>query len=789
MEEKKKNNHKKSNATMVDSSWDGNDSANAAMPGSSQKSNATMVDSNWEGNSNRGSNATLADPDWNDSIQNFYQPAGNLGGGNPFGSKKEFREEVSGLSFFLSHAGARYEVKGLLLSEEEQEETGESCLFKCTDARGTVVVSKVFYNPVNNAFKESRKDILNYMATDDGKKYTLAVFDYGTIKVRDTEYYFEMTPNVEKGDISKEPPFTFEKVVDFVKQFNEVLGNIHKHGIIHRDIKPANIYRLGDGRIVLGDFGVAKVGAVGGYSAATQTFVRTQGYTAPEITMGISRKKVYTAGSDYYSFGIALGSLIVGHFVYDSYLGSDATYQNLVISGEVPIDDNLILTEEEKRQTGNLLSGLVSFSPEHRFKYEDVEKWLKNHNYASKQESNYQEAEMKPIIIPVKGRREKYTSAKSLFFGVTQDWEHWEAGKEYLYDGLFQNHFESSNIPDVAFTAKHAVEEWRTVNEDRGLVEFLTYLYNNGPIVWCGKSFANLSEMADKILSASQPEEYGDVFVYGVISNWLYCHKEDENAAKNLELVLQIEEISKINKAVACYWFANSYASERKLVLNGKTVNTLGDLQNALFDSPKDFYIRDGLNKLINRKTGADLYGFLYSYGYKDFIDTTWDATKKKDSFNRSCQLFEMLDSIMTREGIDSSLLRNFFVQYGPLGAYTYVKNVVKSREKRIYRALNVDGMLLLDAIAVLNVPASGTIEEIMNGYLKLIQAIETMRTKLNDNPFLIQAGAYSRDEIICEDLRGVFALQIEPYGLTAPLGFGIELGINSYFDLGSAKK
>ena len=782
MEDKKKPNNKKSNATMVDSNWDGNNSANVTKPGTGQQSNATMVDSNWDGNNNRKSNATISDPNWNDSIQNLYQPAGNLGGGNPFTSKKEFRSEVAKIDYFVSHLGIKYEVKGLLLSEEEQEEIGESCLFKCTDTTGNVVVSKVFYNPVNSVFMESRKDILNYMATDDGKKYTLAVFDYGKIKIRDTAFYFEITRSVENRDISKEPPFSFDKVVDFVKQFNEVLGNIHKHGIIHRDIKPANIYRLSDGRIVLGDFGVAKVGAVGGYSAATQTFVRTQGYTAPEITMGISRKKVYTVSSDYYSFGITLGSLIEGHFVYEPYLGSDEVYQSLVIKSTVPIDGNMLLTEEQKRQIGNLLSGLVSFNPEQRFKYEDVEKWLKNHNYTVKSEVDSQDAEMKPLIIPVRGRKEQYKNTKSLFLGITQDLDHWEAGKEYLYDGAFQNHFESSNMPDIAITAKHAVEKWRTVNEDRGLVEFLSYIYNNGPIAWCGKTFANLSEMANKILSASKPEEYGDVFVYGVVSNWLYCHKDDQNAAKNMDIVLKIEEISKVNKNVACYWFGNSFANERKLVLNGKTIRTMDDFQKVMFGSPKDFYIHDGLNKLINRKSGADVYGFLYSYGFEEFISKTWEEMKKKDNFKKSCQLFGMLDIIFTRVNVDPGLLRNFFIQYGPMGAYTYVKNIVQSKEKTVYRALDSDGKALLDAIANCQIPLSGSIDALCNGYAPLIQAVGNMRTKLNDNPFLIRAGIYNSDEILCEDIKGVFALQLNSYGIVSPLGFGIELGINSLY-------
>jgi serine/threonine protein kinase len=83
--------------------------------------------------------------------------------------------------------------------------------------------------------------------------------------------------------------------------------------MIHRDVKPANLMIDSDGRVVLTDFGIAKI-VTGNQFTASGGMVGTPAYMAPEQGLGEAGDE----RSDLYSLGVILFQLATGRLPYDA---------------------------------------------------------------------------------------------------------------------------------------------------------------------------------------------------------------------------------------------------------------------------------------------------------------------------------------------------------------------------------------------------------------------------------------------------------------------------------------
>ena len=97
------------------------------------------------------------------------------------------------------------------------------------------------------------------------------------------------------------------QAASLAEQLARALAEAHAQRIIHRDIKPANILISEQGRLKVGDFGVARL-AEGSTDGAIATVVGTPRYMAPEQGRGEDT----TPATDVYSAGIVLYEMLAG---------------------------------------------------------------------------------------------------------------------------------------------------------------------------------------------------------------------------------------------------------------------------------------------------------------------------------------------------------------------------------------------------------------------------------------------------------------------------------------------
>lgn len=136
------------------------------------------------------------------------------------------------------------------------------------------------------------------------------VFDQG--QDADMAYLvMEYLPGITLRELLKDyKRLTPEQTVDIMDAVLSGLAAAHKAGIVHRDLKPENVLLADDGRIKLGDFGLARAATAN--TGTGQALLGTIAYLSPElVTRGLA-----DARSDIYAVGIMMYEMLTGEQPY-----------------------------------------------------------------------------------------------------------------------------------------------------------------------------------------------------------------------------------------------------------------------------------------------------------------------------------------------------------------------------------------------------------------------------------------------------------------------------------------
>lgn len=136
--------------------------------------------------------------------------------------------------------------------------------------------------------------------------HVVNVFDQG----QDGELAYlvmEYLPGITLRDLLKEQRrLSVTQTITVMDAVLEGLSAAHDAGLIHRDVKPENVLLAEDGRIKIGDFGLARASSAN--TATGAQLLGTIAYLAPElVTRGTA-----DARSDIYALGIMLYEMLTG---------------------------------------------------------------------------------------------------------------------------------------------------------------------------------------------------------------------------------------------------------------------------------------------------------------------------------------------------------------------------------------------------------------------------------------------------------------------------------------------
>lgn len=160
------------------------------------------------------------------------------------------------------------------------------------------------------------------------------VFDQG--QDSDMAYLvMEYLPGITLRDLLTEHKvLTSEQTLDILEAVLSGLAAAHKSGIVHRDLKPENVLLADDGRIKIGDFGLAR--AASANTATGAALLGTIAYLSPElVTRGIADTR-----SDIYAVGIMMYEMLAGEQPFKGEQPMQIAYQHANDSVPTPSTKN-----------------------------------------------------------------------------------------------------------------------------------------------------------------------------------------------------------------------------------------------------------------------------------------------------------------------------------------------------------------------------------------------------------------------------------------------------------------
>ena len=223
------------------------------------------------------------------------------------------------------------------LIESQVASGGMATVYLATDQRlDRKVALKVIHPHLANDEAFQQKFVLEAKTAAKLSNPNLVnVFDQGT-DGQTTYLVMEYVPGITLREaLSQYGPLPTVRALEMLGQILSGLAAAHRAGILHRDLKPDNVLLADDGRVKLGDFGLAR--AITEHTNSGD-LVGTIAYLSPEL---VTRGQA-DARSDVYAAGILLFELLTGKQPFEGEQAVQIAYQHA--NSTVPAPSSLVAT-------------------------------------------------------------------------------------------------------------------------------------------------------------------------------------------------------------------------------------------------------------------------------------------------------------------------------------------------------------------------------------------------------------------------------------------------------------
>ena len=615
-------------------------------------------------------------------------PQSDIGGRVPTVPQQEIQQRIQ--------AGKKVLLRGKVQFTSEQGETfvidgknvvsadsGESEIYRCTsEGYKKPLVARILKSvtPRDSVVKrKSREKVLEFLirVSHEVDAHILPLWGYGTVNIDGQDYYAEVYPFCEGGDLGRQQgkiPYNIlcKKVIPAV---NEALRRFHESGFVHRDVKPDNLYWY-EGEVVLGDFGIT-CSLRGDEFTIDKTKTGTLGYYAPELMLN-----EIVPASDYYSFGQTLWTLYKGHMMYSdllrhySRMGVDEQRARI---NHAMMSNTYYELDEIRREDSFfevLIRGLLQYDIIQRFQYEKVKRWLAGDKALAHEIGNYQDAKIFTRALKIFGK-ECWESEEVAELLCTK--KNWSMARELLYSGYIKDFFSSQSaefettrfLDDVMKRYAVGKDEKQTpFLNDVGLAKAIMRLNHYQWFGWEGMKFRNIKELGEavhKMMQKSKMTKTVDRFLASRIMLEWYEHQpnQEKSELKALKRLTELSQDSLHGLKIACSWLKEFRLSE------GETSHFCG-CHNV--NQLADYFLRDK-NKIYCLTTrnvsiveDYEFFGILCMWGYYESVDQFYRLWKG-DVSKRFELLYEFLEKYSDEER--KKKVRQHYHDYGPM-SYLY---------------------------------------------------------------------------------------------------------------------